>query len=147
MIRQGKGIQLWKVEGIRAAPMDPQVPSAGHGRTQEIPLPVINKSGSFRLDPESISRRHNAPCEVRDRIILRWLLSSLRTPFLLGGAFQGAAAGALAMGLLLGAHRLLEHQVEGVYFFAAGQIVGFIFLSTLLGGLGSGAALRRHLRL
>jgi cell division transport system permease protein len=71
----------------------------------------------------------------------------IRTPFLLGGALQGAAAGALAMILLLIAHRLLEREISGVYFFASGQIVGFIFLSTLLGVVGSGTALRRHLRL
>lgn len=71
----------------------------------------------------------------------------IRTPFLLGGALQGAAAGTLAMLLLLVAHRMLEQEISGVYFFASGQIVGFVILSTLLGVVGSGAALRRHLRL
>ncbi|HKI83341.1 MAG TPA: permease-like cell division protein FtsX [Candidatus Krumholzibacteria bacterium] len=71
----------------------------------------------------------------------------IRTPFLLGGALQGAAAGALAMILLLIAHRFLQREISGVYFFASGQIIGFVILSTLLGVVGSGAALRRHLRL
>jgi cell division transport system permease protein len=71
----------------------------------------------------------------------------IRTPFLLGGALQGAAAGTLAMLLLLVAHRMLEQEISGVYFFASGQIIGFVILSTLLGVVGSGAALRRHLRL
>jgi cell division transport system permease protein len=71
----------------------------------------------------------------------------IRTPFLISGAIQGAAAGGLAMGLLLFAHRMLEGQVPNIYFFGAGQIAGFIILSTLLGGLGSAAALRRHLSL
>jgi hypothetical protein len=42
---------------------------------------------------------------------------------------------------------MLEGQVPNIYFFGAGQIAGFIILSTLLGGLGSAAALRRHLSL
>jgi cell division transport system permease protein len=71
----------------------------------------------------------------------------IRTPFLLSGALQGAAAGALAMALLLLAHHLLEGEISGVYFFSAGQVVGFVFLSTLLGTVGSAAALRRHLQL
>jgi hypothetical protein len=37
--------------------------------------------------------------------------------------------------------------VSGVWFFGAGQILGFVVLSTLLGAGGSAAALRRHLRL
>ncbi len=71
----------------------------------------------------------------------------IRTPFLLSGALQGALAGMLAMGLLLIAHRVLQSEVAGVYFFGAGQIVGFVVLSTLLGAVGSATALRRHLRI
>lgn len=71
----------------------------------------------------------------------------IRTPFLISGALQGAAAGALAMGLLLFAHRLLAAELPEVYFFGAAQIVGFVILSTMLGGAGSAAALRRHLSL
>jgi cell division transport system permease protein len=71
----------------------------------------------------------------------------IRTPFLISGAMQGAAAGALAMGLLLFAHRMLASEVPDIYFFGPAQIAGFVILSTLLGGLGSAAALRRHLSL
>jgi cell division transport system permease protein len=71
----------------------------------------------------------------------------IRTPYLLSGALQGAAAGVLAMGILLLAHRVLARQVQGVFFFALGQILGFVALSTLLGMAGSYTALRRHLRL
>ncbi len=71
----------------------------------------------------------------------------IRMPFLLSGALQGALAGALAMGLLMIAHRVLQNEVGGVYFFGPGQIVGFIVLSTLLGAVGSATALRRHLRI
>ena len=71
----------------------------------------------------------------------------IRMPFLMSGALQGAMAGLLAMALLLAAHRVLESEITGVVFFGAGQIVGFVILSTLLGAVGSATALRRHLRI
>lgn len=71
----------------------------------------------------------------------------IRTPYLLNGALQGAAAGLLAMLVLTAVHRLLARQVAGIYFFAPDQVLGFVLLSTLLGMAGSFTALRRHLRL
>lgn len=71
----------------------------------------------------------------------------IRWPYLLGGAVQGAAAGAVAMGLLLFAHTLLQQQIGTVWFFERPQMLGFVLFSTLLGGLGSLIALRRHLQL
>jgi len=71
----------------------------------------------------------------------------IRTPYVMGGALQGAAAGLLAMLVLLFAHRILRQQVPGVYFFGPEQMLGFVILSTVLGAAGSLIALRRHLRL
>lgn len=71
----------------------------------------------------------------------------IRTPFVVGGALQGAAAGILAMGVLVLAGRALQQNVDGIYFFGAGQMIGFVVLSTMLGAGGSMVALRRHLRL
>jgi cell division transport system permease protein len=71
----------------------------------------------------------------------------IRTPYLLNGALQGAAAGLLAMAVLTLVHRLLARQVGGIFFFAPDQVFGFVVLSTLLGTAGSFTALRRHLRL
>lgn len=71
----------------------------------------------------------------------------IRTPFVVGGALQGAAAGILAMVVLVAAGRFLRDHVDGLYFFGAGQVTGFVVLSTMLGAVGSLIALRRHLRL
>lgn len=71
----------------------------------------------------------------------------IRTPFVVGGAIQGAAAGVLAMIVLVAAGRILQQHVDGVWFFGTGQVIGFVVLSTLLGAGGSLVALRRHLRL
>jgi cell division transport system permease protein len=71
----------------------------------------------------------------------------IQLPYLLGGALQGAAAGALAMLVLSFTYRVVQHQIDGVYFFASGQMLGFVLLSTLLGAGGSLVALRRHLQL
>jgi len=71
----------------------------------------------------------------------------IRTPFVFSGALQGAAAGALAMVLLTVSSRLVRHHVEGLVFFDAPQLVGFVTLSTVLGAVGSMVALRRHLRI
>lgn len=73
--------------------------------------------------------------------------SFIRTPFLIGGALQGAAAGLLAMSVLVLADRVVGQQIEGLFFFVPAQMTGFVVLSTALGGLGSLFALRRHLRL
>ena len=71
----------------------------------------------------------------------------IRTPFVVGGAVQGAAAGILAMAVLVAAGRVVQQHIDGVFFFGMGQVVGFVVLSTLLGAGGSLIALRRHLRL
>ena len=71
----------------------------------------------------------------------------IRTPFVIGGALQGAAAGFLAMAVLLVAVHVVRQHVDDLFFFGAGQLLGFVVLSTLLGAVGSLVALRRHLRL
>jgi len=71
----------------------------------------------------------------------------IRAPFLLGGALQGSAAGALAMAILVFAASLVRSHTGDIAFFAVGQMVGFVLLSTLLGAGGSWLALRRHLKL
>jgi len=71
----------------------------------------------------------------------------IRTPYVMSGAFQGFAAGAVAMGVLLVAVRIVEDHVDGIFFFEPSQMLGFVVLSTLLGAGGSMLALRRHLML
>lgn len=71
----------------------------------------------------------------------------IRTPFVIGGALQGAAAGTLAMIVLVLADRVVSQQIDGLFFFVPAQMSGFVLLSTGLGALGSLFALRRHLRL
>ena len=71
----------------------------------------------------------------------------IRTPFILGGAIQGAAAGALAMSTLLMAVHFARLELGQVESFSQAQIVGFTLLSTCLGAGGSWLALRRHLTL
>jgi cell division transport system permease protein len=71
----------------------------------------------------------------------------IRTPFILSGALQGAAAGALAMSTLLVAIHFARLEVGQVETFSRSQIVGFTLLSTMLGAGGSWLALRRHLTL
>ncbi len=71
----------------------------------------------------------------------------IRTPFVLSGALQGAAAGALAMVLLLLSSRFLGARISGLVFFDPPQLLGFVMLSTFLGAVGSMVALRRHLRI
>lgn len=71
----------------------------------------------------------------------------IRTPFVIGGALQGAAAGIIAMVVLILANRVVAQQISGIFFFGDEQVVGFIVLSTMLGAGGSLVALRRHLQL
>jgi cell division transport system permease protein len=71
----------------------------------------------------------------------------IRTPFILGGAIQGAAAGALAMWILLTAVHFARLELGQIETFTRSQIVGFTLLSTCLGAGGSWLALRRHLTL
>jgi len=71
----------------------------------------------------------------------------IRAPYVLSGAFQGFAAGGLAMLVLLVAVRVVEGRVDGITFFHSSQMFGFVLLSTMLGAIGSMLALRRHLTL
>jgi cell division transport system permease protein len=71
----------------------------------------------------------------------------IRMPYVMSGAFQGFAAGAVAMAVLLFAVRVVEDHVDGIFFFDPGQMLGFVVLSTFLGAGGSMLALRRHLML
>lgn len=70
----------------------------------------------------------------------------IRMPFLLEGMLHGLLAGALAMGTLVIGHRLLAMRLEGLIFFAPGQIAGFILFCIVLGLLGSLAAIGQYLR-
>lgn len=70
----------------------------------------------------------------------------IRTPFLIEGVLHGLLAGVLAMGALAGGYRLLALRLEGLAFFSAGQIAGFILFCMALGLLGSLAAISRFLR-
>jgi len=71
----------------------------------------------------------------------------IRTPYLVEGMLEGVLAGALAMAILAGAHALLAHRLDGLIFFSAAQIAGFVLLCVMLGLLGSFAAMRKYLRI
>jgi hypothetical protein len=51
------------------------------------------------------------------------------------------------MAVLLFSVQFVQEHVDGVFFFAASQMLGFVVLSTVLGAVGSMVALRRHLML
>ncbi len=71
----------------------------------------------------------------------------VRTPFLFEGILQGLFAGVLAMGLVAGLGKVLSNHLAGVVFFNPIQIVGFVLFCSLLGLIGSWAAMRKYLRL
>jgi len=71
----------------------------------------------------------------------------IRLPYLMEGALQGFLAGALAMGLLVGAGAVLGERLGNVVFFSPGQIGGFIVFCVLLGLTGAWAAMRKYLTL
>ncbi|MBE0566195.1 MAG: hypothetical protein IH621_09575 [Krumholzibacteria bacterium] len=71
----------------------------------------------------------------------------IRTPYLCEGMIQGLLAGALAMGVLLVAGRLLDGQLGGIVFFTPAQVGGFVVFCMLLGLVGSWAAMRKYLTL
>jgi cell division transport system permease protein len=71
----------------------------------------------------------------------------IRTPFLVEGMLHGLLAGLLAMGTLAAGFRLLALRLDGLVFFAPGQIAGFVLFCVALGLLGSLAAIGQYLRL
>ncbi|MBN1885460.1 MAG: ABC transporter permease [Candidatus Krumholzibacteriota bacterium] len=71
----------------------------------------------------------------------------IRTPFVVEGAAQGAAAAVMAIGLLLGIHLFALRYLPGIVFFRWDAVAGFVLFCALLGALGSVAAMRRFLRL
>ncbi len=71
----------------------------------------------------------------------------IRTPYLIEGMIHGFLAGALAMGVLMVGHRLLEVRLEGLAFFTPLQMGGFVVFCVTLGLLGSLAAIGQYLRL
>jgi cell division transport system permease protein len=70
----------------------------------------------------------------------------VRTPFLIEGMIHGLLAGLLAMGLLAAGHKLLALRLEGLVFFSAGQIGGFVLFGVVLGLFGSLTAIGQYLR-
>lgn len=71
----------------------------------------------------------------------------IRLPFLAEGMLQGLLAGALAMGLLAVAGRVLAGRLGGMVFFGWEQILGFILFCMFLGLIGSWSAMRKYLTL
>lgn len=71
----------------------------------------------------------------------------IRTPYLCEGMIQGLLAGALAMGVVLVAGRVLDGRLGGIVFFTPVQVGGFVGFCMLLGLVGSWAAMRKYLTL
>lgn len=70
----------------------------------------------------------------------------IRIPFLIEGAFQGAVASMLAVGLLAIGHVFARRYLPGLLFMRADAVAGFVVLCAILGALGSYGAMRRFLR-
>ena len=71
----------------------------------------------------------------------------IRTPYLLEGMIHGFLAGVVAMAALGAGYRLLSVRLDGLAFFSAAQIAGFVVFCVLLGLLGSLTAIGQYLRL
>ena len=71
----------------------------------------------------------------------------IRTPFVVEGALQGAAAAGLAMTVLWGVHRYATRFVGPLVFYDAAQIAGFVALCAIVSAFGSLTSLRRFLRI
>lgn len=78
----------------------------------------------------------------------------VRAPFLIEGAMQAATAALVSIVLLLGAHLALRGHLDAAQaaltgvrlaFLHPAAVGGIVLGATLLGALGSGLALRRHL--
>jgi cell division transport system permease protein len=70
----------------------------------------------------------------------------IRTPFVVEGALQGGAAGAIAMGVLWSVHHYATQFVGPLIFYDGAQVAGFIALCSIVSALGSLTSLRRFLR-
>ncbi|HOX25664.1 MAG TPA: permease-like cell division protein FtsX [Candidatus Krumholzibacteria bacterium] len=70
----------------------------------------------------------------------------IRLPFVIEGVLHGLLAGILAMGALAIGFRLLSLRLEGIEFYSAAQIAGFVLFCAVLGLLGSLAAIGQYLR-
>ena len=70
----------------------------------------------------------------------------IRIPFLIEGAFQGAVASLLAVGLLAVIHSLAKRYLPGLLFLRDEAIVGFVVICAVLGAGGSYGAMRRFLK-
>lgn len=71
----------------------------------------------------------------------------IRTPFLVEGALQGAAAAGIAMAILWGVHQYATRFVGPLLFYDPAQIAGFVALCAIVSSLGSLTSLRRFLRI
>lgn len=71
----------------------------------------------------------------------------IRLPFLVEGMVHGLLAGLLAMGVLRAGYQVLAVRLDGLAFFSAAQMAGFVILCVLLGLVGSLAAIGQYLRL
>lgn len=69
----------------------------------------------------------------------------IRTPFIVEGAIQGAAAAAIAMAILWGVHTYATRFVGPLLFYDRTQVAGFIALCAIVSALGSWSSLRRSL--
>jgi cell division transport system permease protein len=68
-------------------------------------------------------------------------------PFVMEGAFQGAVASLMSLGLLLIIHSVLHRLVPDVAFLTTDKMALYVLTCTLLGSLGSYSAMRRFLKL
>lgn len=71
----------------------------------------------------------------------------IRTPFVVEGALQGAAAAGLAMMVLWSVHRYATRFVGPLIFYDAAQIAGFVAFCAIVSAFGSLTSLRRFLRI
>lgn len=71
----------------------------------------------------------------------------IRTPFVVEGALQGGAAGAIAMAILWAVHHYATQFVGPLIFYDGSQVAGFIALCSIVSALGSLTSLHRFLRI
>ena len=86
----------------------------------------------------------------RDEIYIMRLVGArdgfIRRPFLLEGIFTGLAGGVVAVVLTALAHRLVSRFLFDIDWLPATWVLGGLLAGSLLGGLASVMAVRRHLR-
>ncbi len=71
----------------------------------------------------------------------------IRTPFIIEGAFQGVVASLLAILLLFIIYTLGSRYLEGLVFMEPEGLAGFVAFCAFMGGIGSFAAIRKHLKI